>query len=207
MVRGGGLEGRKKEAEGRMPPAWVVVWDGAGMWKAETVGGDESGWSREGRDRRTVAAWSRLTGRESGGDIARHRAACTSNTNHTCSHAMVKRALLVAALDALDTPHHLDPAIAAAAAAAEDALVIVLLSDAFAPTAPRTETWVQVETLLAHVYVQASKAAHRQNNLLLDVSVLLNSVLSAVPPAIDICFRADDSASLLSPPSSPTPAP
>lgn len=23
-----GLEGRKKEAEGRMPPAWVAVWDG-----------------------------------------------------------------------------------------------------------------------------------------------------------------------------------
>ncbi|KAI9571481.1 hypothetical protein HD554DRAFT_2076572 [Boletus coccyginus] len=109
---------------------------------------------------------------------------------------MVKRALLVAALDALDTPHHLDPAIAAAAAAAEDALVIVLLSDAFAPTAPRTETWVQVETLLAHVYVQASRAAHRQNNLLLDVSVLLNSVLSAVPPAIDTCFRVDDNIAL-----------
>ena len=122
---------------------------------------------------------------------------------------MIKRALLVAALDTLDTPHHLDPAIAAATAATADALVVVLLSDAFAPTAPtpRTESWVQVETLLAHVYVQASKAAHLQNNLLLDVSVLLNSVLSAVPPAIDICFRVDDSASLLYPPSSSTPAP
>ena len=109
----------------------------------------------------------------------------------------IRRALLVAALDALDAPHHLDPAIAAATEATSDALVVILLSDAFAPTAPRTESWVQVQTLLAHVYVQASKSAHQQNNLLLDVSVLLNSVLSpdALPPAIDICFRVDDSTS------------
>ncbi|KAH0830628.1 hypothetical protein J3R83DRAFT_2083 [Lanmaoa asiatica] len=111
----------------------------------------------------------------------------------------ISRALLVAALDALDTPHHLDPAIATAATATSNALIIILLSDVFAPTAPlpRTESWVQVQTLLAHVYVQASKAAHQHNNLLLDVSVLLNSVLSpdALPPAIDVCFRVNDSTS------------
>ncbi|KAG8217573.1 hypothetical protein J3R82DRAFT_5724 [Butyriboletus roseoflavus] len=116
--------------------------------------------------------------------------------------ATFRRALLVVVLDVLDTPHHLDPAIAAATNATSDALVVILLSDAFAPTAPAS--WAQVQTLLAHVYVQASKAAHQQNNLLLDVSVLLNSVLSpdALPPAIDVCFRVDDSTS--PPPSLPT---
>ncbi|KAG6376211.1 hypothetical protein JVT61DRAFT_2186 [Boletus reticuloceps] len=112
----------------------------------------------------------------------------------------IRRTLLVASLDDLDIPHHLDPAIAAAATATSDALFIVLLSDAFALTAPtpRTDSWVQVQTLLAHVYVRASKAALQQNNILLDVSVLLNSVLSpdAIPPAIDICFRVHDNISL-----------
>ncbi|KAN0077224.1 hypothetical protein V8E55_011079 [Tylopilus felleus] len=104
----------------------------------------------------------------------------------------ISRALLVAALEDLVVPHHLDPAIAAATTATSDALVIVLISDAFALDAPtpRAESWVQVQTLLAHVYVQASKAAH---NLLLDVSVLLNTALSPdIIPTIDVCFRVHD---------------
>ena len=107
----------------------------------------------------------------------------------------ISRALLVAALEDLVVPHHLDPAIAAATTATSDALVIVLISDAFALDAPtpRAESWVQVQTLLAHVYVQASKAAH---NLLLDVSVLLNTALSPdIIPTIDVCFRVHDSTS------------
>ena len=94
---------------------------------------------------------------------------------------MPRRALLIAAPDALDT---LDPAIAAAVTATSDALLIVLLSD-------RADSWVHVQTLLAHVYVQASKAALQQNNILLDVSVLINSV-DTIPPDIDTCFRVHD---------------
>ena len=103
---------------------------------------------------------------------------------------MIKRALLVVGIDTLDVPRHLDPAIVAATTATSDTLVIAILSDALVPTAA---SWVQVQTLLAHVYVQASKAAHQQNNLLLDVSVLLNTVLSpdTIPPDIDCCFRVN----------------
>ncbi|KAG9318548.1 hypothetical protein JVU11DRAFT_639 [Chiua virens] len=110
----------------------------------------------------------------------------------------LRRALLVVAVDTLDTPHHLDPAIAQATSATSDLLLIVLLSDTFAPTSPitRTDSWVHVQTLIAHIYVQASKAAHRQNNLLLNISVLLNNVFPDIPSDVDIVYRVDDSVSL-----------
>jgi hypothetical protein len=95
----------------------------------------------------------------------------------------IRRALLVAALDTLDAPRHLDPAIAAAATATADTLVVVLF-------VPAPAHWAQVQTLLAHVYVQAAA----QHNPLLDVSVLLNS--DVLPPAIDICFRVHDGLAL-----------
>ena len=102
--------------------------------------------------------------------------------------ATLKKSLLVATLDSLETPHYLSPAISSAAAATTDSLVIVLLSPLF-DLVSRTQQWDDVQRILAHVYVQATKVAQDNGRILMDVSVLL---LESFPPHLaaeaDQCF-------------------
>ena len=102
--------------------------------------------------------------------------------------ATLKRSLLVATLDSLETPHYLSPAITSAAAATTDSLVIVLLSPLF-DLVSRTQQWDDVQRILAHVYVQATKVAQDNGRILMDVSVLLRE---SFPPHLaaeaDQCF-------------------
>ncbi|KIM65345.1 hypothetical protein SCLCIDRAFT_1212514 [Scleroderma citrinum Foug A] len=92
--------------------------------------------------------------------------------------ATLKRSLFIATLDSLDTPHYLSPAIGHAAAATTDSLVVILLSPLFdlqvpVPPISRTERWDDIQRILAHVYVQATKVAQDNGRILMDVNVLL----------------------------------
>lgn len=127
------------------------------------------------------------------------------------STEQLRRSLLIATLDSLDTPHHLGPAIVSTAAKSSETLVIVLLSPLFelrhvpgsqgalAPTAKssvapisRTERWDDVQRLLTYVYVQATKVAQDNGRILMDVSVLLRGYEQPLPAdlaeGMDMCF-------------------
>lgn len=124
----------------------------------------------------------------------------------------LKRSLLIATLDSLDTPHHLGPAIASVAAKSSETLVIALLSplfelrhvqqgsqDVLARTGKslvtpisRTDRWDDVQQLLTYVYVQATKVAQDNGRILMDVTVLLRGCEQPLPAdladGMDICF-------------------
>ncbi|KAI6099912.1 hypothetical protein EDD16DRAFT_1657636 [Pisolithus croceorrhizus] len=129
----------------------------------------------------------------------------------------LRRSLLIATLDSLDTPHYLGPAIISATAKSSETLVIVLLSplfelrhvlgseDALALTArslvtpiSRTERWDDVQRLLTYVYMQATKVALDNGRMLMDVSVLLRGYEQSLPTdladGMDVCFlvQGDD---------------
>ncbi|KAF9227846.1 Nucleotidylyl transferase [Gyrodon lividus] len=124
--------------------------------------------------------------------------------------AEIKKSLLLATLDSLDTPHHLAAAIITATATTTENLIIVLLSEYFQlPQAvecshlvplpqkhvSRTEKWDEVQRLLTYVYVQATKIAQDNDKVLMDISVLLKHTLQVDSPDLvagtDMCFRLD----------------
>ncbi|KAI6109738.1 hypothetical protein F5141DRAFT_1116460 [Pisolithus sp. B1] len=123
----------------------------------------------------------------------------------------LRRSLLIATLDSLDTPHYLGPSIISATAKSSETLVVVLLSplfelrhvqgseDALAPTAKslvtpisRTERWDDVQRLLTYVYMQATKVAQDNGRILMDLSVLLRGYEQPLPTdladGMDMCF-------------------
>jgi hypothetical protein len=121
------------------------------------------------------------------------------------------RALLLATLPSLDTPHFLAPVIQAATTSTRHRLVIVLFSRLFnhplplSPTTFRgvshTERWDDVHRLLIYVYVQATKVAQDLDKVLMDVDVLLLGIDGEAPEdlgvGMDIVFRVAGGASLI----------
>ncbi|KAH7889630.1 hypothetical protein F5I97DRAFT_1845899 [Phlebopus sp. FC_14] len=121
----------------------------------------------------------------------------------------IERALFMATLDSLDTPHHLGPAVASAAAAAAQALVIVLFSKYFelpgtvdegislpASVTSRSEKWDDVQRLLTYIYVQATKVAQDHGKVLMDISVLLKGTNQSASVAdlaagMNMCFLVE----------------
>jgi len=108
--------------------------------------------------------------------------------------ATLKRSLFIATLDSLDTPHYLSPAIGYAVAATTDSLVVVLLSPLFdlqvpVPPISRTQRWDDIQRILAHVYVQATKVAQDNGRILMDVSVLLRGCEQ--PLCVDLAAEAE----------------
>lgn len=116
---------------------------------------------------------------------------------------LADRALLLATLPSLDTPHFLGPVIQAAATSARERLVIVLFSRLFNDPLPssstvfrgisHTERWHDVHRLLTYVYVQATKVAQDLDKVLMDVDVLLLGTDGEAPEDVgigmDIVFR------------------
>ena len=97
---------------------------------------------------------------------------------------LADRALLLAALDTVDTvPHHLSTPIATAASKTTQALRIVLVSPLFdansidgddlQSTALGTSRFENVQRVLTYVYVQATRVAQEMGKILMDVDVLL----------------------------------
>ena len=90
----------------------------------------------------------------------------------------VDRALLLAALDTVDTvPSHLAGPVATAAAKTAQALRIVLVSPLFdagsQASALGTARFYDVQRVLTYVYVQATAVAQEMGKILMDVDVLL----------------------------------
>lgn len=114
--------------------------------------------------------------------------------------ATLKRSLFIATLDSLDTPHYLSPAIGHAAAATSDSLVVILLSPLFdlqvpVPPISRTERWDDIQRILAHVYVQATKVAQDNGRILMDVNVLLRGceqpLRADLATEAEVCFLVE----------------
>lgn len=121
--------------------------------------------------------------------------------------ASVKTAILLCTLPNLSTPHFLAPVITHAATHAKERLIIVLFSRHFnvqhspqdylsfpeIQSLSRTESWHPVQRILTFTYVQATKAAQDQGNVLMHIDVLLKGLNEDLDPSIanniDICFR------------------
>ena len=84
--------------------------------------------------------------------------------------------LLATVDDDLSTPYFLSPAISTAALT-RDRLLIILFSRSFnSPEISHTAQWNEVQRLLTFVYVQATKVAQANGNILMDVDVLLKGL-------------------------------
>ncbi|TFK42306.1 hypothetical protein BDQ12DRAFT_675982 [Crucibulum laeve] len=133
----------------------------------------------------------------------------------------VDRALLLATLPTLSTPHFLAPVITFAATHTRQRLVIVLFSrffntrrssatldPSYASTLSisHTESWGTVQRLLTFVYVQATKIAQDLGRVLMDVDVLLKGLNEDLDgrlgEGMDIVYRiSGDSCAVPLPPS------
>ncbi|KAF5358168.1 hypothetical protein D9756_001334 [Leucocoprinus leucothites] len=117
------------------------------------------------------------------------------------SSESVDRALLLATLPRLSTPHFLVPAIVHAAATTRKRLVIVLFSRFFnkgtphsnldqgylaSQAASHTGRWKAVQEILTYVYVQATKVAQNMGKVLMEVDVLLKGMNEDVDESLGI---------------------
>lgn len=123
----------------------------------------------------------------------------------TAGPETVDHALLLATLPSLATPYFLSPIITAAVSATRQRLIIILFSRFFNASSlfnshqrivhTDPERWNEVQRLLTHVYVQATKVAQEFDKILLEVDVLLKGMDEDVPgdlgSGLDIVFRVN----------------
>ena len=115
----------------------------------------------------------------------------------------VRKAVLLAGLDSIDTPpHFLSEPVAAATRSASQQLRIVLISPLFDTdnaehlgAAVGTKRWDAVQSTLTYVYVQAMKVAQEMGNILMDVDVLLkgqhDSLSESITADAEVLFRSE----------------
>ncbi|PPQ63253.1 hypothetical protein CVT24_006778 [Panaeolus cyanescens] len=89
--------------------------------------------------------------------------------------------LLVASLKDLSVPHFLTSAIIQATKASSNKLVILLISPYFSEEASHTRHWHAVQRILTFTYVQATKVAYDNNNVLMHLDVLLKAKNEVLP--------------------------
>lgn len=95
-------------------------------------------------------------------------------------HALQNHSVLFLAVPSgkhLRNPQYLTESIISATSRTQSSLLIVIYSSLFEPVelggwAP-VQHWKDIQRLLTHVYVEASRAAHSQDNILLSVDVVL----------------------------------
>ncbi|KAL0946724.1 hypothetical protein HGRIS_012906 [Hohenbuehelia grisea] len=95
------------------------------------------------------------------------------------------RAIVLATLPDLTTPHYLGRIISTAAQATRHRLLIILVSPLFDPNAiSHTDNWDSVQRILTYIYVQATKVAQDMDKVLMEVDVLLKGPSESLPDNI-----------------------